>query len=104
MKDYDNHPYGAYLCSGSTVIFNRDYQPIVRLHQPAFPDVGAQVVTVCDPAERIEHSGKHWFYSDATSPRHDSQTRKRLKNLLDTIPALEAEVRCRGSRRRTVAA
>jgi hypothetical protein len=103
--NFDPWPYGCYLCDGSTVIFNRRYEPIVRISEPAFPASGAQVVTACDPSERIEHSGQqHWFYSDANPPRRSSETRARLKNLLDTIPALAAEVQRRSSRRRTVAA
>jgi hypothetical protein len=103
-SNFQNHPYGAYLCRDSIVYFNRRYEPIVRLRQPAFPASGNQVVSACDPAERIVHSGKHFFYSDANPPRRDSQTRKRLQTLLDTIPALAAEVQRRGSRRRMVAA
>ncbi len=37
MKDYDNYPYGAYLARDSYIYFNRRYEPIVRVAQPAFP-------------------------------------------------------------------
>jgi hypothetical protein len=92
MRDFSKWPYGAYLCDGSIVYFDRRYQPIVRITQPPFPAVGEQAVTACDPAERISHSGKEWLYKDATSPRRNAQTRKRLKNLIGAIPALNAEI------------
>jgi hypothetical protein len=89
--DFKKWPYGAYLCEGSIVYFDRRYQPIVRLMQPEW------LITVCDPAERINHSGKEWFYKDAIAPRRNAQTRKRLKNLVDAIPELATEVRRRNA-------
>ncbi len=90
--DFSKWPYGAYLCEDSIVYFDRRYQPIVRITRPLFPAVGEQAIVVCDPAERISHSGKEWFYKDATSPRRNAQTRMRLQRLLDTVPRLHAEI------------
>jgi hypothetical protein len=93
MSDaYSKWPYGAYICDGSIVYFDRRYQPIVRIVQPPFPNVGEHTPIVCDPAERIGHSGKEWFYNDATSPRRNGQTRVRLQNLLKAVPELNAEI------------
>lgn len=92
-------PYGAYLCEDSIVYFDRQYRPIVRISQPSFPAVGEQAIVVCDPAERIRHSGKEWLYKDATSPRRNAQTRKRLRTLVNAIPELAAEVRRRNTAR-----
>ncbi len=89
--NFQNQPYGAYLCDGSIVYFDRRYRPIVRLTQPEWS------VTVCDPLERIKHSGQEWLYKDATSPRRNAQTRERLQNLMYTIPELAAEVRRRNA-------
>jgi hypothetical protein len=89
--NFRNCPYGAYLCENSIVFFDRRYRPIVRLTQP----YGEGSVTVCDPLEWVEHSGQEWFYNDASAPRHDAQTRAKLKNLMDSIPAMAAEVRRR---------
>jgi hypothetical protein len=80
-------PYGIYLCPDSIVYFDRRYRPIVR--------VGNGHVTVCDPHERIEHSGQEWLYNDATSPSWSAETRKIIQNHLDSIPAMAAEVRLR---------
>jgi hypothetical protein len=102
--NFQHYPYGAYLAEGSIVYFDRGYRPIVRISQPSFPATGDPIVSACDPREWIEHNGKHFFYSDANPPRRSSETRKHLQTLLTTIPALAAEVRRRGSRRRTVAA
>jgi hypothetical protein len=90
--DFSKWPYGAYLCEDSIVYFDRRYQPIVRMTRPPFPAVGEQAIAVCDPTERISHSGKEWLYKDATSPRRNGQTRERLRNLMFTIPELAAEV------------
>lgn len=79
-----NLPYGVYLCAHSIVYFDRRYRPIVR--------VGGGRVTVCDPHERIEHSGKTWLYNDATSPRCNARTHRRLQELLDAVPGLHAEI------------
>jgi hypothetical protein len=91
MYDYRHHPYGAYLCHGSVVYFDRRYQPIVRLTQPDWS------ATICDPRERIQHSGKEWLYRDATSPRRNAQTRNNIQHIMDAIPELAAEVRRRNS-------
>jgi hypothetical protein len=90
--DFSKRPYGAYLCEDSIVYFDRRYQPIVRIRHPLFPTVGEQSIVVCDPTERISHSGKEWLYKDATSPRRNAQTRRRLQRLLDTVPMLHAEI------------
>lgn len=90
--DFKDWPYGAYLCDDSIVYFDRRYQPIVRITHPLFPAVGDRSVAICDPTERITHSAKEWLYKDATSPRRNAQTRRRLQTLLDTVPMLRAEV------------
>ena len=90
--DFSKWPYGAYLCEDSIVYFDRRYQPIVRITHPLFPAVGDQSIAVCDPTERISHSAKEWLYKDATSPRRNAQTRRRLRSLLDTVPMLRAEI------------
>lgn len=92
--DFKKWPYGAYLCDGSIVYFDRRYQPIVRLTQPEWS------VTVCDPRERIAKSGHEMLYNDATSPNHDAKTRATLNALLDAVPGLGAEVRRRCNGRR----
>jgi hypothetical protein len=89
-KDLTLLPYGAYLApDGSSVFFDRDYRPIVRVHEPV----------ACDPAERIEHSNKIWFYTDATSPRRDKKTRAQLNALVESIPALGVEIKRRAAAR-----
>jgi hypothetical protein len=49
----------------------------------------------CDPAERIEHNSKIYFYNDATSPRRDKRTRAQLAALVESIPGLAVEIRRR---------
>lgn len=95
--DFKNYPYGAYLCDDSIVYFDRRYQPIVRIAQPPFPESGDQVVTICDPAERIKHSGQEWLYRDANPPRRNARTRAQLQNLMAAIPVLASEVRRRNA-------
>jgi hypothetical protein len=97
--DFKIWPYGAYLCEDSIVYFDRRYRPIVRITHPLFPAVGDKAITVCDPTERISHCGKEWLYLDATSPRRNAQTRRRLKNLVEAIPELAAEVQRRSAER-----
>jgi anti-sigma factor ChrR (cupin superfamily) len=92
-SNFKNYPYGAYLCDSSIVYFDRRYRPIVRLTQPDWS------VTVCDPQERIKHSGQEWLYYGAKSPRRSAQTRRALQNLLDAIPEMAAEVRRRNAAR-----
>jgi hypothetical protein len=81
--DYRNHPYGFYRTGNSIVYFDRRYRPIVRVSGQA---------TVVDPTEWIEHSSREWFYNDGNAPRHDAQTRAKLKRLMDAIPEMAAEV------------
>lgn len=91
-------PYGVYLTTTDAVYFDRDYRPIVRLAYPgqiAWPvstDVGAPVVTVCDPSEQIKFDSQHWFYRDANSPRRDRTTRAKLERLVASLPELAAEI------------
>jgi hypothetical protein len=90
-SNFRTQPYGTYICDDSLVYFDRDYRPIVRLAQPEWS------IAVCDPHERIAHTGKEWLYRDATSPRRNAQTRERLENLLAAIPELATEVRRRNA-------
>ena len=92
--DFKKWPYGAYLCDGSIVYFDRRYQPIVRLSQPDWS------VTVCDPHDRIAKSGHEMLYDDNTSPTHDAKTRETLKDLLDAVPEMAAEVHRRSCGKR----
>lgn len=77
-------PYGVYLTATDAVYFDRDYRPIVRLtypgkiNWPLSTTVGEPVVTICDPAERINFDGQVWFYDDGNPPRRNKQTRQRL--------------------------
>lgn len=84
--NFRNCPYGFYRTGNSIVYFDRRYRPIVRVSDSA---------TVCDPLEWIEHTGQEWFYNDGSAPRYDSQTRDKLKRLMDSIPAMAEEVRRR---------
>jgi len=93
--DYRHCPYGVYHCDGSVVYFDRWYQPIIRITEPAFPEKGEQVVTVCDPKERIKWTDHTWFYKDGNSPTFDSATRRRLENLMAAIPVMAVEVKRR---------
>lgn len=84
--NFRNHPHGFYRTGNSVVYFDRRYRPIVRVSDRA---------TVVDPMEWIEHSGQEWLYDDGNAPRHNAETRRRLKDLMDTIPEMAAEVRRR---------
>jgi len=101
--DFDQLPYGAYLSGRDTIIFNRRYQPIVRISPPAFLchdtgrvptsiPLGPPTVTACRPDERIEHDSQVWFYTDANPPRRCAATRGRLEQLVRMIPELGAEI------------
>jgi hypothetical protein len=84
-------PYGCYIAHDSAVLFDRQYQPIVRFLQ------GNHVVA-CDPRERINFFAQLWHYHDGTSPRRDSRTRASLRRLVDAIPELAAEIQRRSKR------
>jgi hypothetical protein len=84
-------PYGCYLEHDSAVLFDRQYQPIVRF-------LAGDVVVACDPRERINFFAQLWHYHDATSPSRDSRTRSRLRALVGAIPELAAEIQRRSKR------
>jgi hypothetical protein len=91
-SDYRNHPYGFYRAGNSIVYFDRRYRPIVRVDDRA---------TVVDSLEWIEHSGKEFLYSDGRNPpSHNAETRRRLKELMDSIPVLGEEVQRRNKAER----
>jgi hypothetical protein len=113
-SDFDQLPYGAYLAGRDTVIFNRRYQPLVRITPPAclchdsdrvptsIP-LGPPMVTACRPDEWIEHDSQVWFYTDANPPRRCTATRTRLEQLVRMIPELAAEIARRQPRAKVVA-
>lgn len=104
MRDYfDQLPYGAYLAGRDIVLFNRRYQPIVRISPPTFIchntervptaiPVGHPVITPCLPTEWIQFESQVWFYTDANPPRRNRQTRERLEKMIADIPALAREI------------
>jgi hypothetical protein len=58
-------PYGRYNCAGgSYVLFNRDYEPLHRVHADGSS-------SICNPTERIAHKSKEWFYNDENPPWMD---------------------------------
>jgi hypothetical protein len=81
-------PYGIYLAHDSAVLFDRQYQPIVRF-------LPGEVVVPCDPRERINFFAQLWHYSDATTPTYNARTRSRLRALVGSIPELAAEIQRR---------
>ena len=83
--NFRNHPYGFYRTGNSIVYFDRRYRPIVRV---------SDRTSVVDPMEWIEHSNQEWLYHDGNAPRHNAEIRRRLKDLMDAIPEMAAEV-CR---------
>lgn len=91
VKDYKLLPYGAYLTPGASVIFDRDYRPIVRL-TGQWPDCDPASAVVVDPLERIAHDRKEFFYDAATSPRRDKYTREDLQDIVDRFPVLASEI------------
>lgn len=114
MPDYTQFPYGAFLAGRDTIIFNRDYQPIVRISPAAFLchsadrvpcsiPVGPATITPCHPNEWIEHDSQVWFYSDANPPRRCAATRARLDQLITAIPELGAEIARRNGKSRVAA-
>jgi hypothetical protein len=84
-------PYGCYLERDSAVLFDRQYQPIVRF-------LAGNIVVPCDPTEWVQFYAQVWHYHDATSPRRDSRTRLRLRALVGAIPELAAEISRRSKR------
>jgi hypothetical protein len=109
--DFDQWPYGAYRAGRDHIIFNRHYEPIVRISPPTFLchdvervphsiPIGPPTVTPCRPDERIEFDSQVWFYADANLPRRHLGTRRRLEQLIGSIPELAAEI----ARRAKVAA
>ncbi|MBB4391782.1 hypothetical protein [Bradyrhizobium sp. ERR14] len=105
--DFDQLPYGAYLASRDTIIFNRRYQPIVRITPAAFCchdknrvptsiQVGQPTVTACRPDMWIEHESQVWFYSDENPPHRCAATRQRLDQMIQALPELAAEIEHRG--------
>jgi hypothetical protein len=84
-SDLDSWPYGEWgEPTGAAVIFNRRYEPIVRI-------LGDQTTPV-DPNERIAFVRQSWFYRDITSPRLDRTTRARLLAMIEANPELRAEI------------
>jgi hypothetical protein len=69
--------YGAYFCSdGSTVLFDRRYQPMFRRDSTGR-------VSADDPARWVHGIvGRCWFYDDSCPPRRDPETRHRIDILL----------------------
>ncbi|MGY8681235.1 hypothetical protein Q2941_26085 [Bradyrhizobium sp. UFLA05-153] len=112
--NFDQLPYGAYLAGRDTIIFNRRYQPIVRISSPAFLchdsgrvptsiPLGPPTITACRSDEWIEHDSQVWFYTDANPPRRCATTRVRLEQLVRMIPELGVEIARRGRRTKVAA-
>ncbi|MBR0793967.1 hypothetical protein JQ615_01045 [Bradyrhizobium jicamae] len=108
-RDFTHLPYGGYIVGRETILFNRRYQPIVRIAPAAFRchgqnraplviPVGPSTVTPCDPGERITFDSQVWFYTDANPPSRNMATRARLQQLVDDIPELRAEIERRESK------
>ncbi|HLZ01429.1 MAG TPA: hypothetical protein VKR55_04665 [Bradyrhizobium sp.] len=95
--DYRLWPYGIYLSPAFIYFHDRLYQPIVFAPWIDYylPD---RIITVASPLvpiapdTRIKFETQLWLYNDGTSPTHDRQTRAKLKNLMDSIPTLKAEI------------
>jgi hypothetical protein len=94
VKDPKLLPYGAYLTDYASVLFDRNYHPIVHV-LGKWPDIYPNLATPCPPSTWIKHDKKVFFYNDGCTPRRDGKTRATLYGMLESIPALGAEVRKR---------
>jgi hypothetical protein len=54
-------PYGRYNTDSGYVLFNRDYEPLVRVSNDGS-------YSVCEPQERIKHQSENWFYGEEMPP------------------------------------
>jgi hypothetical protein len=89
-------PYGAFVAENYSTLFDRCYRPLVRL-EGQWPKCDSATAVECDPAERVFHLRTFYFCTGADCPRRDSGTRRRLAELVSSIPALDAEIERRAS-------
>ena len=91
IKDPHLLPYGVFVAEDVSVIYDRNYRPIVRV-PGRWPDCDSASATVVDPTEWIKHDRKEWFYNDGSIPRRNKRTRETLQSLVDKMPALASEI------------
>lgn len=91
--DYRELPYGCYLTRDRVVWFNRFYQPIVSapwyFYDPDDRVILAGELTPAEPDVWIDFERQGWIYSDPTFGR---KTRARLREMVESLPALKAEL------------
>jgi hypothetical protein len=90
---YDNLPYGAYVCRESVVFFDRKYRPLISLpwtHYEWDGTTGRLVLKrtsakIVAPETRINFEAQRWFYNDGTPKAARARLHKRL---VDAFPLL----------------
>ena len=96
IKDPRLLPYGVYHAGKSSILFDRDYPPLVCV-AGQWPDCDTKSAVTCNPEWRIAHDSRFYFYRDGpTSPRRNKKVRDFLKNLVESIPVLGIEIQRRG--------
>jgi hypothetical protein len=74
-------PYGHGLTAcGDTIIFDRDYRPLLRLCSDG-------IVHVCD-GSRVPYEPQRWLYTDTCPPNRCADTRRRISELIRQTPRL----------------
>ncbi len=80
-------PYGRYLTrDGSSVLFNRDYEPLVRMDSNGGREL-------CNPEEWVENLiGQEYFYQDDCTPCLAPRRVPRLAEILNGASIGEADI------------
>ena len=98
ITDYSELPYGAYLGRNSVTWFDRRYRPIVSapwyFYDPDERVIFAGELTPVEPDRWIDFERQAWIYSD---PTFDRKTRTRLRQIVESLPTLKAELVRRGA-------
>jgi hypothetical protein len=93
-------PYGYQFDAGSTVIFDRAYRALVKV-PGKFPKIKHSEAIACDPSERVYGEANQYFYrrDDQNAARCCPVTRRKLDDLMRSIPALPYNKRFSGAQK-----
>jgi hypothetical protein len=94
-------PYGYKIDeTGNTVIFDRLYRPLVS-GPGKYPRIKRDQAIACDPSERVYGADNDYFYrpDDQNAARCCPVTRRKLDDLMRSIPALPYNKRFSGAQK-----
>jgi hypothetical protein len=91
-------PYGVHVDAetGTSIIFDRLFRPLVSI-PGKWPRVNYSAAVACDPEPKMYGVANSYFYrpDDVNAPRCCPVVRKRLAELVRSIPALQEEIQRR---------